>query len=154
MGVGGPCTTAANCKTGLVCLDLKRNSNTELGQDGVADTCGAPLADTEVGCLQDSDCVGSAICVDLIDATTGAADTPDGQYADTCSAALIPFDQKGCILDSHCDNEPASTASFCVKTASPYLCGYKQVTGTACQADYYCLSNICVNSVCVSNICN
>lgn len=154
MGVGGPCTSASNCKSGLVCLDLKKNNNSEFGQDGQPDTCGNTLADTEIGCLQDSDCTGDAICVDLMEVNTGTADTPDGTYPETCQAAKIPYKGKGCLIDNHCDNASSSSASFCDKGSSPYTCNYKQVTGTSCQADYYCLSNICVNSVCVSYVCN
>lgn len=83
MGVGGPCTTVSNCKSGLVCLDLKKNTNSEFGQDGSPDTCGNKLADTGVGCLQDTDCA-TGICVDLVNVNTGAADSPDGLHADTC----------------------------------------------------------------------
>ncbi len=121
----------------------------------MADTCGTKVVDGGVGCLADSDCLGgSSICIDLIDSVTGAADTPDGSDADTCSGSLIAYQGIGCVIDSNCDNPSSSKASYCNKAVSPAICNYKQTTGTSCQADYYCLSNICVNNVCVSNICN
>ena len=67
-----------------------------------------------------------------MDVTTGAADTPDGIYPDTCQGTLIAYKGVGCLADNHCDNASSSTASYCNKAVSPFVCNYKQVTGTAC----------------------